>query len=176
MTERLNSSKLGTKDYWNEFYQKEIENFNENDEDLGECWFNDSNAEDKMIQYIIEYIEDNQLEKVNFLDLGTGNGHLLFQLYEDLKEEEVDVENFKFTGIDYSPDSVKFSSEIANKKYPNIDCFKFEQVDLLTENYTGKYDILLDKGTLDAIALNQTPIINNKIGMELYPSKIESLG
>ncbi|KAK6464013.1 methyltransferase domain-containing protein [Scheffersomyces coipomensis] len=181
---RLNSSKLGTKEYWNQFYQLEKNNFESNDEDTGECWFDDSDAEAKMISFIIEKLTDQefpfQKSDISFLDLGTGNGHLLFQLNEDLQEEYDGEESFNFTGIDYSPDSVEFAEKIAHKKYEDTD-FKFQQVDLLKKDdaffsdaHIGKYDILLDKGTLDAIALNQDPIEEHdgKIGMEVYASQV----
>ncbi|KAK6203182.1 methyltransferase domain-containing protein [Scheffersomyces amazonensis] len=187
MTEeiRLNSSKLGTKEYWNQFYQVEKKNFETNEDDTGECWFDDSDAESKMISFIIDKLNDQEFpfhdEQIKFLDLGTGNGHLLFQLNEDLEEEYDGSEKFIFTGIDYSPDSVEFAANIAKRKYEDIE-FKFEQSDLLKSNdpfiIKGiKYNILLDKGTLDAIALNQDPIeeFNGKIGMEVYASQIERL-
>ena len=47
-----------------------------------------------MIQFIIDKLNEEELPEeissqsvVRFLDLGTGNGHLLFQLLEDINEE-----------------------------------------------------------------------------------------
>ncbi|KGR00162.1 hypothetical protein MG1_01984 [Candida albicans GC75] len=188
MTEeiRLNSSKLGSKEYWNNFYKKEQDNFNENEEDTGECWFDDSDAESKMIQFIIDKLNEEELPEeissqsvVRFLDLGTGNGHLLFQLSEDINEEYEGDKTFEYTGIDYSPDSVKFASGVAKRKYSELKV-NFEQVDLLQESCSflqNKFDILLDKGTLDAIALNQEPLadFNGKIGMDVYASQVEKM-
>ncbi|KGU11663.1 hypothetical protein MEQ_01939 [Candida albicans P87] len=188
MTEeiRLNSSKLGSKEYWNNFYKKEQDNFNENEEDTGECWFDDSDAESKMIQFIIDKLNEEELPEeissqsvVRFLDLGTGNGHLLFQLSEDINEEYEGDKIFEYTGIDYSPDSVKFASGVAKRKYSELKV-NFEQVDLLQESCSflqNKFDILLDKGTLDAIALNQESLadFNGKIGMDVYASQVEKM-
>lgn len=188
MTEeiRLNSSKLGSKEYWNNFYKKEQDNFNENEEDTGECWFDDSDAESKMIQFIIDKLNEEELPEeissqsvVRFLDLGTGNGHLLFQLLEDINEEYEGDKTFEYTGIDYSPDSVKFASGVAKRKYSELKV-NFEQVDLLQESCSflqNKFDILLDKGTLDAIALNQESLadFNGKIGMDVYASQVEKM-
>ncbi|RCK67398.1 Protein-lysine N-methyltransferase EFM4 [Candida viswanathii] len=189
MTEdiRLNSSKLGTQEYWNNFYKKEQQNFKDNEEDTGECWFDDSDAESKMIQFLIDKLNNDELPEallsnpsISFLDLGTGNGHLLFQLLDDIDYEyETGEKTFKYTGIDYSPDSVEFAKGVAAKKYPELE-INFEQVDLLQKGcpfLTNQYDVLLDKGTLDAIALNQDPIeeFGGKIGMEVYASQVEQM-
>lgn len=171
---------------WNNFYKKEQDNFNENEEDTGECWFDDSDAESKMIQFIIDKLNEEEFPEqissqsvVRFLDLGTGNGHLLFQLLEDINEEYEGDKTFEYTGIDYSPDSVKFASGVAKRKYSELKV-NFEQVDLLQESCSflqNKFDILLDKGTLDAIALNQEPLVdfNGKIGMDVYASQVEKM-
>lgn len=138
-----------------------------------------------MVQFLVDKINAGDLpfeaETVKFIDLGTGNGHLLFQLYDDL-EEECDVQT-EFKGIDYSPDSVLFAEDILEKKYLGDVRFTFEQVDLLLkkssflEKHAGKFDILLDKGTLDAIALNQDPLadFDGKIGMEIYADQVVQL-
>ncbi|EGV62102.1 Protein-lysine N-methyltransferase efm4 [Yamadazyma tenuis] len=183
---RLNSSKLGTQEYWNTFYEREIGNFEHNEDDTGECWFDDSDAESKMIEFLIQKINDGELPRhydtLNIIDLGTGNGHLLFQMYDDF-EQELDVQvDYNFKGIDYSAESVDFSNKIKSKKYED-QRFEFEQVDLLKKQSDfldanrEKYDILLDKGTLDAIALNQEPVedLDGKIGMDVYGSQVEKL-
>lgn len=136
-----------------------------------------------MIQFLTDKINNQELPKdyetISFIDLGTGNGHLLFEMSEEF-DEEIEVETkFVYKGIDYSPDSVEFASKINTKKY-NSDLFSFEQVDLLAKNgefikqNAGKFDILLDKGTLDAIALNQEPIdeFDGKIGQDIYAPQV----
>lgn len=171
-----------TNNSWNNFYRKEIENFAHNEEDTGECWFDDSGAEAKMVQFLLEKLNDDEItfdhDEISVLDLGTGNGHLLFELHDELEEEYDGTASFAFTGVDYSPDSVGFASEIAHKKYPDTP-FKFSQVDLLLKDNPflkeNKFDILLDKGTLDAIALNQDPVYDGKIGMEIYADQVQHL-
>lgn len=117
-------------------------------------------------------------DTIEILDLGTGNGHLLYELNEELLDRSFD-KIFKYTGIDYSPESIAFCQEIVNQKYtPGL--FKFKQVDLLMKNQhflNNKFDIILDKGTLDAIALNQDPLVDfdNKIGMEVYSSQVKQM-
>lgn len=118
-----------------------------------------------------EYSFDSQ---ISVLDLGTGNGHLLFELNEELLQRSI-ANSFTYTGIDYSPDSVAFCKELAPSKYPN-GSFTFDLVDLLSQDepfLNNKFDIILDKGTLDAIALNQDPIPGfDKIGMDIYASQV----
>ncbi|CAN3502673.1 protein-lysine N-methyltransferase Efm4p [Diutina catenulata] len=180
---KLNSSKLGTQEYWNNFYKREIENFQHNENDTGECWFDDSDAENKVIQFLISELNDGELtfgaDPVRVLDLGTGNGHLLFQFHDDVDEEYEGTSGFHYTGIDYSPDSVAFCRKIAAKKYPDGP-FAFDQVDLLQPDapfLSHKFELLVDKGTLDAIALNQDPLADHggKTGMEVYASQVAKM-
>lgn len=121
---------------------------------------------------------ENSLKVV---DLGTGNGHFLFELFDNISEE-VPEAKVDYHGIDYSPESIEFAKVIASRKYPN-DKFNFEEVDFinkecsyLTDN-EEKFDIIFDKGTLDAIALNNEPIegFESKIGTEVYPIQVSKL-
>lgn len=170
---------------WDNFYKKEISNFEENPEDTGECWFDDSGAESKMVDFLVDKLNDGEIDKIDTLiDLGTGNGHLLFELQEELMERcnNVElVENSKYLGVDYSEDSILFAKKIHEERDPDLP-FEFRRVDILSkeeqffEDNLG-YDIILDKGTLDAIALNQDPIssFDGKIGMEVYPIQVSKL-
>ncbi|KAM9908519.1 hypothetical protein OXX79_000321 [Metschnikowia pulcherrima] len=179
---RLNDSKLGSQEYWNQFYRKEIENFGDNEQDTGECWFDDSDAERKVVDFFCELIEEQEVSPTSrVVDLGTGNGHLLFELYETVSEECPEA-SLEYHGIDYSPDSVAFAQSIAEKKYPQQP-FTFDTVDFIAktcaylEENAGKFDVLFDKGTLDAIALNNDPIdgFDGKIGTQVYASQVSQL-
>ncbi|CCH60268.1 hypothetical protein TBLA_0C04720 [Henningerozyma blattae CBS 6284] len=172
-TKNLNISKLGTKQYWDEFYSLERNNFSKNSNDTGECWFNDNDAEERMI----EFLEDNLgmyliSKKSSMLDLGTGNGHLLFELIENGFDEG------KLLGIDYSEESVKFAKEISNSKEYSKELIDFKQADIFQENWLpDKFDIVLDKGTLDAIALSGIKVGPNKDQnvVNIYNKVIEKL-
>lgn len=163
------SSRLGTKEYWDSFYQLEHCNFERNEADTGECWFEESNAETKMCDFIFEELQ--HLKNPNVCDVGTGNGHLLFQLLE---------EGFKgnMVGIDYSETSVQFAKDIAARKNYQV---KFERSDVLHANdpfmsqNNEAFDLVLDKGTLDAIALSNEQYENGLTGFQIYPYNVSKL-
>lgn len=90
-------------------------------------------------------------ETTSFLDLGTGNGSLLSSL-----------SSHKFSGrlhgIDYSPQSVALARKIAEAKgqpitFTTWDLLSGPMEDALGDQTDG-YDVLLDKGTFDAISLS----------------------
>lgn len=163
------TSKLGTKEYWDSFYTLEHKNFEENSEDTGECWFNESDAENKMCDFIFE--ELTHLKEPRVCDLGTGNGHLLFQLYEDGLRGDL-------IGVDYSETSVKFAADIAENDDYDV---KFEQSDILRSDdqflsqNLETFDLVLDKGTLDAIALSEDKYENGLTGFQTYPNNVMKL-
>ncbi|KAK9475974.1 methyltransferase domain-containing protein [Lipomyces japonicus] len=179
----LNSSKLGTKEYWDKFYQLEQQNFAENSDDEGEIWFDDADAEDKIIDFLIENTSSDDstnelplsLKSTSVIDLGTGNGHLVFRVRSEVGFRA------RLKGVDYVQSSVDFARQILNKKIIDGDVedpdsnIEFEQLDFLNlpENSENQgWDLVLDKGTLDAIALNIELIRNGKSGVQLYPEAI----
>ncbi|MEQ2256261.1 EEF1A lysine methyltransferase 2 [Ilyodon furcidens] len=93
------SSKLGTKEYWEEAYQKELETFKDIG-DVGEIWF----GEESMSR-VLRWMDKAKIpEDAGVLDIGTGNGTFLVELakhgYRNL------------TGIDYSPASVELARNV----------------------------------------------------------------
>ena len=142
----LAKSKLGTKEYWDQFYKREIDNFSQNETDTGENWFDDTGAEDRVCEYF-EQLEP--LEDETILDLGTGNGHMLFAL------KETGIKG-RMLGIDYSEASVEFARKLA--EHAGLDV-AFEQADFINnpEWTSQQFDYINDKGTLDAIALSTIP-------------------
>lgn len=140
----LQSSRLGTKKYWQDFYEREIENFQENPNDTGENWFDDVGAESHVVDFVAEKAASTL---VSILDLGCGNGRLLFSI----KDANVEGE---FLGIDYAASSIELARSVASTE--GYDDVEFRQVDFVNDpNWTTKtYDFVLDKGTLDAIALS----------------------
>lgn len=90
------TSDLGKLSYWEDAYLKEIENYSDHG-DTGEVWFGE-NVQMKVIHYITDRYSSNK--EINILDVGTGNGALLFALAE---------EGFtNLNGSDFSPTSIAF--------------------------------------------------------------------
>ena len=153
-----------------------------NNEDQGECWFDEYNAEHKVVQFFTKLIEGQKIgQKLKVLDLGTGNGHLLFELCRYLSEE-VPVASIEYHGVDYSSDSIELARSIHEKKFPDLS-FIFEEVDFISKKcpYLREkkeyFDVLFDKGTLDAIALNNSPVdgFDGKSGAQVYPTQVTQL-
>uniref|UniRef100_A0A336LGD4 Protein-lysine N-methyltransferase CSON008894 n=1 Tax=Culicoides sonorensis TaxID=179676 RepID=A0A336LGD4_CULSO len=144
MVEELNSSELGTKEYWDKSYDVEINNY-KNHGDVGEIWF-DEDSQNRILKWIFK--NENIQKTDRILDLGSGNGMMLIELAR---------EGFKsLIGVDYSDLAVQLATQIA-KDQDLSDVIEYKQVDLLSETEVkalGNFRILHDKGTYDAISLN----------------------
>ncbi|KAF2477063.1 methyltransferase-like protein-like protein 10 [Lindgomyces ingoldianus] len=185
MPKHLDPSVLGTKSYWDATYNQELSNFTSNAEDEGTIWFSDAGAEERVLSFLETLAEEGELHKsvceeedgnektaTRFLDLGTGNGHLLFSLRGDDWEGGM-------IGIDYSPQSIQLAYEISQKKYPEDQAMQFHEWDILTQPpgpwlHDG-FDVVLDKGTFDAICLSQDADTQGRRICEGYREKVESL-
>ncbi|KAK9474295.1 S-adenosyl-L-methionine-dependent methyltransferase [Dipodascopsis tothii] len=182
--EALNASKLGTKEYWDDFYAVEKGNFDEHSSDEGEVWFSDADAEEKMVEFVEEHTASSAeavcgefpfcRESTTVLDLGTGNGHLIFELRQTAGL------GGRLVGVDYSEQSVAFAQQVLQKRAresDGLDDIAFVHEDFLAEQFAPSraanggvaYDLVVDKGTLDAIALSSETVRDGKTGVQLYP-------
>ncbi|KAJ2352651.1 Protein-lysine N-methyltransferase efm4 [Coemansia erecta] len=145
-TSSFNASRLGRKDHWNSVYDLELTNFNASG-DIGEVWFGESAAA-KMVTWVCKNIDNPD---ARIIDIGCGNGHLLLELAS---------EGFtQLTGTDYSEQAVELARSIAQKRPEYADRVTFVVQDFLDSRDVdrvvegGKFDVVLDKGTYDAICL-----------------------
>ncbi|KAK3987925.1 hypothetical protein QBC44DRAFT_330477 [Cladorrhinum sp. PSN332] len=163
----LEPSKLGTREYWDALYTTEITNHASNPSDEGTVWFDDSDAENKILEFLTQdlpsIVADSssslppRKEETSILDLGSGNGSLLFLLRSE----------GGFTGpllgVDYSSRSVELSKQIASARQESDELdtanLEFKEWDVLNGDLSvvsreEGYDLVLDKGTFDAVSLS----------------------
>lgn len=153
---------------WETFYNRELHNNASDRSDEGTIWFSESNAEDTVLRQLDKLASAGLIRRsgdgaARFLDLGTGNGHMLFQLREaDDGDEGEDEGAWKgeMVGVDYSEASVDLARQIAEGKGSDAQGsggLSFECWDLLLSppgEWLGDgFDVVLDKGTFDAISL-----------------------
>ncbi|PHZ16663.1 S-adenosyl-L-methionine-dependent methyltransferase [Rhizopus microsporus ATCC 52813] len=126
---------------WDAVYDRENENFKEIG-DIGEIWFGEESVE-KMVEWVTENVTDPQ---THIVDLGCGNGHLLLELAQ---------EGYKsLHGIDYSESAVILARSIVKER--QIEGVRYDAVDFLSNPlwFEHTYEVVLDKGTYDAISLH----------------------
>lgn len=138
----LESSELGTQEYWEKSYETEINNYISHG-DVGEIWF-DEDSQIRVLNWMLKC--DSISESDSIVDLGCGNGMMLIELAR---------EGFtQLTGLDYSPKGVQLAQSIADDQELEI---KYKVADLVSENLfteVGTFKIAHDKGTYDAISLH----------------------
>ncbi|KAF1935943.1 S-adenosyl-L-methionine-dependent methyltransferase [Clathrospora elynae] len=192
----LDPSELGTKSYWDAAYTTERQNFAANTDDEGTIWFSDAGAEERMLAFLDDLSDEGHLNKgdaaventheesrekegaeerqnsTRFLDLGTGNGHLLFALREEAWHGEL-------VGVDYSAQSITLATSIRDAKDTSFSDIAFHEWDILSQPpgtwLASGFDVVLDKGTFDAICLSQDMDAQGRRICEGYRERVEPL-
>ncbi|KAJ3515423.1 hypothetical protein NLJ89_g1762 [Agrocybe chaxingu] len=170
-TAELRPSKLGTKEHWDNVYAEELRNFEEIGEE-GEVWFGEESV-DKMVEWSLEHFPPAPDRSI--LEVGSGNGTLLFGLLEAGYDPKT------LHGIDYSAGAVELAKGIAAKKERGLE-ITFTRCDFLQEDpqrpyissagpTTEVWDFLMDKGTYDAIALGKRDENGNSPAVH-YPGRV----
>ncbi|KAJ2557186.1 Protein-lysine N-methyltransferase efm4 [Coemansia sp. RSA 1933] len=161
------ASRLGHKDHWNSVYDREINNFEESG-DTGYVWFGEDTTH-KMLGWVYDNIEDTS---TRILDVGCGNGHLLLEMASEGYTNLV--------GTDYSVQAVELAKRIAKNR--NLDsAIVFQMQDFLDPQDVArvagsdKFDLVLDKGTYDAICLKPSEADDAAVDMnaaDAYPVSV----
>ncbi|KAF2313827.1 hypothetical protein GH714_013687 [Hevea brasiliensis] len=158
------ASMLGLQSYWDAAYADELANFREHGL-AGEIWFGSDvmgvvvswtkslciKISQGHIPYHFDDIksepvdqDDKYLSSWSVLDIGTGNGLLLQEL---AKQGFSDL-----TGVDYSEGAIDLARNLADRNgFPNIN---FLVDDVLETKLKRQFQLVMDKGTLDAIGLH----------------------
>jgi SAM-dependent methyltransferase len=162
---------------WDDLYTNEISNHSADPSDIGTVWFDDSDAEAKILEFLDGLLDpsdpDSPREKSTFLDLGCGNGSLLFSL----RGEEWSA---RALGVDYSPQSIALARQITATKDDLEEPVEFEEWDLIAGSYdpvlNGEqaqgWDVVLDKGTFDAISLSDEKDAQGRRLCECYRERV----
>jgi SAM-dependent methyltransferase len=130
-----------------------------------------------MVDWVIEHVPPSS--NASILEVGSGNGTLLFGLFDS------GYDPLTLHGIDYSPGAVKLSAEIAKSR--GGSAITFCECDFLTNdpstpqniqrerrNEIEVWNLLLDKGTYDAIALGEKDEKGYSPAVK-YPSRVTRL-
>ncbi|KAK8117470.1 Protein-lysine N-methyltransferase EFM4, partial [Apiospora kogelbergensis] len=161
---------------WDNLYTNELSNHAHDPADTGTNWFEDSDAQEKVLEFLSDFLpaEGGQetttaKTRTSFLDLGTGNGDMLFGLRDAGWTGPM-------LGVDYSERSVEFARRIEDARRKGLTPrHTFDSDD---ERHSGHrlpnprhphpvpaprrpvphggqgWDVVLDKGTFDAISLS----------------------
>uniref|UniRef100_A0A9J7ZGP2 EEF1A lysine methyltransferase 2 n=2 Tax=Cyprinus carpio TaxID=7962 RepID=A0A9J7ZGP2_CYPCA len=133
-------SKLGTKEYWEDAYNRELQTYKDIG-DVGEIWFGEESMD-----RVIRWMEAQNIpENAAILDIGTGNGMFLVELAKHGFSN--------LTGIDYSKAAVELTVNILEEE--GLKNVQIQVEDFLNPSTELKgFDVCIDKGTFDAISLS----------------------
>lgn len=163
------SSKLGTKEYWDDCYELENENFDDHGEE-GEVWFGEE-AGERMVDWLEERCQEGELsESSPVLDVGCGNGLLTVSLCQ--------AGWTNVTGVDYSSGAVELATKIASQ-YECTATFQTMDLldnDLVSSNFGGQFRIIVDKGTFDAVSLSEGSTTEKQKYVESLAVMLEAEG
>lgn len=152
---------ISTSNSWDNVYQEELANF-EDIGDEGEIWYDDYDQCDlshtniapsrfgiESVEKMAAWAQSNvpRSSQPSIIEIGSGNGTLLFALAESGYLATT------LTGVDYSADAVNLANAISIKR--GTIGITFMESDFLKDDLhkNNMWDLVLDKGTYDAIAL-----------------------
>eukprot|EP01132_Coremiostelium_polycephalum_P005784 gene5784-7195_t len=139
----VDSSVLGTKNHWDKAYERELNCFNETG-DVGEIWFGETCLR-TLCKSISKIDSINKIES-KIIDLGCGNGMTLIQL------AKLGFKNLN--GSDYSETAIELAKKIALEE--NFEFINYFMDDITQSKIKeNEYDVVVDKGTFDAMALSE---------------------
>ncbi|KAL9059389.1 MAG: hypothetical protein Q9206_001518 [Seirophora lacunosa] len=164
------AAQLLTAQRWDSTYAHDLHTKSHTPTHTGTTWFADSCASAKTLSYLHSLSPALPPTTTTFLDLGTGNGEMLFLL----RSPEGGFTG-RMLGIDYAAASVELASRIAAEKGYEETEVGFKEWDILDtrrEWGEGAFDVVLDKGTFDAVSLNAETDAEGKRVCEGYRGRV----
>ncbi|WVQ80954.1 hypothetical protein IAT38_003061 [Cryptococcus sp. DSM 104549] len=190
--EELPPSKLGTKEHWDMVYEREVRVFDDVG-DEGEIWFGESSVT-KMRQWATKHLPLSPApatSPLRILECGSGNGTLLLSFLSS--PESVGPQAYDLTGIDYCDSAAVLASGVEAAKRAELaeleeyddaevvlnECTTSWRVgDLLRDEFGEQWDLVLDKGTFDALCLSDEPVEEDRekrLPSAVYPERVAGL-
>ncbi|WVR03569.1 hypothetical protein IAU60_000561 [Kwoniella sp. DSM 27419] len=183
--EELPPSRLGTKEHWDSVYEREVRVFNDVG-DEGEVWFGESSVT-KMRKWAHRHLPLTS-SPIRVMECGSGNGTLLLSFLISPGETP---QPFHLTGIDYCDSAAVLAGSIEKTRREQLEeeVDEEEEVinpvevewrteDLLRKDFDGEvWDLVMDKGTYDALCLSADPIEEEqgRLPSQVYPERIGKL-
>ncbi len=166
----LEPSELGNKEYWDEFYSADLSTPPSPTTSL-DGWFSDVNASSEILKWLQSPSLALEKKPNSFMDLGTGNGEMLFLLREKGGFEG------PMLGVDYCTSSIELAKKVSTGK--GIDDITFQEWNIMRdqvdENWLPGLDVVLDKGTFDAISLSEEKDDHGRRICEAYRERVDQL-
>ncbi|KAH7682650.1 Protein-lysine N-methyltransferase Efm4/METTL10 protein [Dioscorea alata] len=185
-TNEAEPSILGLQSYWDATYAEDLVNFHEHGH-AGEIWFgvevmdvvaswtknlctnmvgggNLANGSSNKSKSKDEACGD--LSKWSVLDIGTGNGLLLQEL---AKQGFSDL-----TGTDYSEGAINLAQNLVERD--GFSSIKFLVDDVLDTKLDRKFQLIVDKGTFDAIGLHPDGLVKRMMYWEAVSNLVTAFG
>ncbi|RDA85007.1 hypothetical protein CP532_2050 [Ophiocordyceps camponoti-leonardi (nom. inval.)] len=202
----LPPSELGTKD-WDTLYARELANQQRSPEDSGTVWFSETDAEGNMARLAEENVKEGKC-RASVLDLGCGNGSLLGFFREvGWRGRALGVDYSRLSielarrvqacgsclregdGGDDDRDEEEDDEKEEEGKRREIELAVWDIINdpldkvLSPYNMPQGWDVVLDKGTFDAISLARSSTTaaadddddNNNAPCAAYVSRVHSL-
>ncbi|ORY29309.1 hypothetical protein BCR39DRAFT_532226 [Naematelia encephala] len=181
--EELPPSRLGTKEHWDKVYEREVQNFEDAGSE-GEVWFGEESVSE-MRAWASKHLPSTPTP-LRIMECGSGNGTLLLSFLTSPASSG--PQRFHLTGIDYSPAAAVLARGVEAKRREEIpdelddddevmnevEC-DWRTEDLLRKDFDGEtWDLVLDKGTWDALCLSDERI-DGKTPSVLYPERVAKL-
>jgi EEF1A lysine methyltransferase 2 len=137
---------------------------------------------EKMVEWCLDEVpppksDSNSLQSsFRILEVGSGNGILLTSLVEAGYHPS---KHYAIHGIDYSPDAISLAKKVAAGHGEEAARIKYSLCDFLKEDAVlsdgdgdvYEYDLVLDKGTYDAMALGKKDE-NGRAPSARYPARV----